>query len=238
MHMDKMELPEWAQKLKHNYEADPVRWMWGGMTALVIVLIVGLVGYMVKNQREKASAEFSAGLLALQQSNYAGAAQSFQKIRSSYRWSGFRDRALMMNGAALFGLSRYAEAEAAYREFAESSPGDELAPEAWMNVGACREMVGDTVGALRIYRDALSRKPDFFGAKALEVRIARLALATGDLETPVGIYDRLEKDSEGLWREIARGNRRMVNLSQARVPAPSDSPGQASLGQAGSGQSR
>ncbi len=219
MHMEKLELPEWALKLKHNYEADPVRWMWGGMTALVVILVVGLVGYMVKNQRAKASEEFSAGLLALQQSNYVGASQSFQKIRSSYRWSGFRDRALLMNGAALFGLSQYAEAEAAYREYAESNPSDELAPEAWMNVGACREMQGDTAGALQVYREALSRNPDFFGAKALEVRIARLALATGDVTTPAGIYDRLEKDSEGLWREIARGNRRMVMLT-----APSDSP--------------
>lgn len=220
MDIEKLELPDWALSIKRSYQADPVRWMWGGMTVLVVVLVVALVGFMVRNQRAKASEEFSAGLLSLQQGNYAAASQSFQKILSSYRWSGFRHRAQLMNGSALFGLSQYAEAEKAFREFAEANAGDELAAEAWLNVGACRELQGDSQGALRIYRDALARDPNFFGKKAFEVRIARLTRRLGDQATPAEIYDRLEKDSEGLWREIARGNRRMVlGATSAGVPS-------------------
>lgn len=225
-----LEIPSWALKVRDAYRADPTRWMWVGMSSLVVVLVIGLVSYMVINQRQRASGEFSTGLLALQQGNYAGAMQSFDKIRSSYRLSGFKDRARLMSGAALFGLSRYEDAEMAYREFLAADPQSDMAPEALLGIGACLEMKGDSSAALRTYQDALTKYPEFFGRKAFEVRVARLALVAGDIAAPAAIYDRLESDSEGLWREIARGNRRMISLAApgtAAAPGVPSAPGTA-----------
>jgi tetratricopeptide (TPR) repeat protein len=218
--MNEIEIPEWMKSLREGYDNDPVRWTWIGMTALVVILAAAMVFYMVRKQKQEASELLTKGMQALDQGNYVSARQNFQRIETSMRFSGMSAEARLFSAAALFGLEQYGEAEKAYREFLAAEPSSELAPEAEMGVGACLEMKGDTAGALAVYRGALQKYRNTFASKALEMRVARLARQSGDTPTAAEIYDRLEGDSEGLWREISRGNRRLILSPEAMLTAP------------------
>jgi tetratricopeptide (TPR) repeat protein len=222
--MNEFEFPNWTKRLQRNYEADPVRWMWISMTALVVVLAIGMVFYMVRKQKQEASELLTKGMQALDQGNYVSAQQNFERIEKSMRFSGMGDEAKIFSAAALFGLERYAESEKAYRDFRSAAPSSDLAPEAELGIGACLEMKGDTAGALAVYRAALEKYRNSFLAKALETRVARLARQTGDTPTAAEVYDRLEGDSEGLWREISRGNRRLILSHDAMLAPPAGVP--------------
>lgn len=217
--MNELELPEWVVRLRKTYESDPVKWMWIGMTALVLVIIVGLVAYMIRRQKTEAAELLADGLVSLDAGNYQAAMQDFQRIETSHKLSGYRDEARLYSAAALFGLGRYNEALDAYSKFVQDNPKSELAPQAELSIGACFEMRGDTAAALRGYQAAREKYKGSFLEKALEIRIARLSRLMGDAKMPGAIYDALEKDTEGLWKEIARGNRRMI----ATAPEPTAS---------------
>ncbi len=220
--MEELIIPDWAKRARAVYDRDPVKWMWIGMTTLVVLLIAAMIVYIVSNQKSEASQLLSEGLLALSNGNYPVAVQSFERIQSSYRLSGFRDEAMFFSASAQFGLEQYESAEATFRKFLETNPEPEFAVKAELGVGACQEMRNDLPGALATYRAALARHPGSPFIKALEIRVARLSRETGDATAAAEIYDRLESDTEGLWREIARGNRRLVLVrSSSDTAAPS-----------------
>lgn len=220
--MSEIEIPDWMMDLRKGYDRDPVRWTWIGMTTLVVILVIGMVFYMVRKQTQEASELLTKGMQSLDQGNYPSAVQSFQRIETSMRFSGMRDEAKLFSGAALFGLERYADAEKAYRDFLAAEPSSELAPEAEMGIGACLEMKGDTEGALKVYQGALQKYKSTFAAKALEMRVARLARQSGETPVAAEIYGRLEGDSEGLWREISRGNRRLIMSPEGMITTSSE----------------
>ncbi|MEK8023712.1 MAG: tetratricopeptide repeat protein [Candidatus Hydrogenedentota bacterium] len=216
--MNELEIPEWLLRIRKNYEADPVKWMWIGMTVLVLVIIAVFATYMVRKQKAEASELLTNGLQALDAGEFQSAWLAFQKIESAHKLSGYRDEARLYSAAAMFGLGKYDEAEAAYKAMIESDPRGVLTPQAELSLGACLEMKNDPKGALEYYRGAREKYKGAYIEKAFEIRIARLSRMLGDAETPAAIYDRLEKDTDGLWKEIARGNRRMI-ISEIQTSA-------------------
>lgn len=217
--MSMVELPGWMERIRRSYAADPVKWMWLALSALVVLGVIGMTGHLVARQRREAGEVMADGMRRLEAGDYAGAARVFVRFERAFRFSGRRDQALLMNAAASFGLEDYARAEELYRAFLAGDPAPEFAAQALLGIGACREMLGDTAGALRVYREADERFGSTFLAGAIGIRIARLARSTGDVEAAITIYDRLETDTESLWKEIARGARRLA-LTAERVPAP------------------
>lgn len=218
--MNHIELPDWVVRLRAGYEADPTKWLWAGTVALVLLIGALFFNYTVSQQKRNAAELMTQGLGALNGGNYAEAARAFDDISTSHGFSGLGDQAQLLHAASLFGLGQYAEAEAAYGRAAKSSEG--VAPEADLGIGACKEMLGDTAGALSIYEAARARYPESYLAKAFDIRIARLSLGLGNTGKAQAIYDTLETDTDGLWKEIARGNRRMVAPSTDTGVPPSD----------------
>lgn len=217
--MQSIELPEWMERIRKSYAADPVKWMWIVTSGLVVLIIVGMVGYVVAKQRREAGELLARGLQNLDAGDYAGAVRVFGQFERSFRFSGQRDKALLMNAAARFGLEDYARAEEAYRSYLAGKPAPDFAAQALLGIGACREMLGDTEGALNVYREAGERYGATFLARAIEARTARLMRSTGDFDSAIAIYDRLESDSESLWKDISRGARRLA-LTGERAAAP------------------
>ncbi|OIO31348.1 MAG: hypothetical protein AUJ18_06640 [Candidatus Hydrogenedentes bacterium CG1_02_42_14] len=216
--MEELSIPSWVTKLKKIYEQDPIKWMWIAFTSLVAIVIISMLVFIVGKQRREASEIFADGLFALSNGDYPTAVQIFDKVRSSYRLSGLKNDAIFFSASARFGLERYNEAEDLYRQYLNTNPEPDFAAKAELDIGACREMSGDTAGALQTYKKARSKYSNSFLSKAFDVKIARLSYSVGDLKTAQEIYSRLETDTEGLWKEIARGNRRLVFIE-----APKDS---------------
>jgi len=207
--MDNNELPTWILSIRDNYRTNPVRWMWGGMTLLVVLLLALLLVPRYFSYKSEATELLSQGLASLAQGDNVMAMQSFEKLDKSYSLSGQSRDALFYTGAALFGLERYDAAEKAFRQYREKRPRGEMAAQAILGEAACREMQGDQPGALALYREARSKYGASFMKKDIEVQLARLSLATGDTPTAAGIYQELAGDSEGLWRDVARGRSRL-----------------------------
>lgn len=209
--MNESELPSWVVRIRDRYEADPTKWIGIGAAVLVLLLIGIFLGFTVKNQKAAATADFIKGANAVENREFQTSAQIFERIRTSQRFSGLVDEASVLHAASLFGLGDYEKAESVFREVVGSDAM--LSPQAELGIGACMEMRGETEAALAHYENAKGRES--FLKNAFDARIARLARAVGKREVAIEIYDRLEKDTDSLWKELARGNRRIVTAVEA-----------------------
>lgn len=198
------------ERLRTSYETHTSRWLGAGMALVVATIIALLVvpGYF--SQQKEAMEMLTTGLIALNNDEYVTALQIFDKMERSQRMAKVARFAPLYKGAALFGLERFDQAEASFREFLEKNSHDYLAPEAVMGIAACLEEAGNHKGALAEYRRAQAEYPGSFVDKAVVFQIARLSDRVGDHDAALRIYDELSGDSEGLWRELVRGRRSQI----------------------------
>ena len=207
-------MPDWAQALKDNYHRNPIRWMWVGMTALVLLLVVLIFIPRYNAQKREAAELLTEGFQALGNDNYVVALRSFDRLQSAYPMTDVSEIASLYKGAALFGLERYSEAEKSYRKFVTDNSGSDLATEAMMGVAACQEMLGQSDESLATYKEIQSKYPGSFAAKAVDLQIARLSDLKGDSETASKIYTELAADTNTLWYDMVKGRQKSFHSEE------------------------
>ena len=179
----------------------------------VIIVATGILiafYFWQQNQKEIAAGQALTELVTSTppDSDANRLADAYLKIAANFPGTRAGGRAAMQGAAALFEAGKYTEAQAQFKKYLETHPGDVFCAQAALGVAASLDAQGKIDLAASAYQRVISGFPD-----PNAVNVAKFALAQID--------ERQGKlaDAENLYEDVARNNPNGSSGSEAALRA-------------------
>ena len=190
-------------------EANINRLIYGAVIIVATGILIAFY-FWQQNQKEIAAGQALTELVTSAPSD-SGASQladAYLKIAANFSGTHAGGRAMVQGAAALFEAGKYAEAQAQFKKYLETHPGDVFCAQAALGVAASLDAQGKTDLAASAYQRVISGFSDLN-----VVNVAKFALAQIDER-----QGRLA-DAENLYEDVARNNPNGSSGSEAALRA-------------------
>ena len=199
-------------------EANRQRFIYLGSAAIAVFFIWLFVSTQ-HQQRERAAGEAYTNFqlnqpptLTVQQ-----VADGYSKIANDYAGTLGAQRAQLQAAAILYGAGRYADAQALFQKFLDSSAGSPLAAGARLGVAASLEAQGKLDAAAAEYRAVATGFPDSTEALAAKFAQGRVLEAQGNLSDAVARYQEVARSQ--LAGSMGQEAAQRIALIQSKLSA-------------------
>ena len=165
------------------------------------VLVLWGVYYFVTSQQAQKEVDAGQALTALLVSPKGGAtgqtADDFTKLAAQYPGTAAGQRALLQGAAALFGAGRYADAQAQFQKYLDTSATGPLAATAALGVAASLEAQNKLDAAVAAYQRVASGFASSSSAQPAEFALGRIAEQQNKLTEAVSHYEKIARAGSG-----------------------------------------
>lgn len=184
----------------------------GGIVAVVAVLaIASFMQTQEAEARERAAALLFEATVADRSGQVDQALRVAQQLVSDFADTPSGGQAMVLLGNRYFTLGRYADAEAAYRQYLQQhGDRDPLIYAAQTGLAACREAQGDLSGAAQDYVRYADENTDRPSAALALMQAARCYRQLGDTEAWRAVLQRVTNDHA--QSPVAQRAREQLNM--------------------------
>ena len=190
-------------------EANKNRLIGAGVIAIVAGFITSFY-FWQQNQKEIAAGQALTELVTATppDSDAGQLADAYLKIAANFPGTRVGGRAAMQGAAALFEAGKYAEAQAQFKKYLETHPGDVFCAQAALGVAASLDAQGKTDLAAGAYQRVISGFSDMNAVNVAKFALAQIDERQGKLA-----------DAENLYEEVARSSPNGSSGSEAALRA-------------------
>jgi TolA-binding protein len=204
-------LMTWLEKNKKQV-------MIGLIVIAAVCLVVAYSNSSKRGKEQKAAQELSRVLLTplLNRTSQAESSEGLLKVAAANSGTPAGQQALLLAGGALYGVGKFAEAQAAFDRFGREYSVSELAPQALYGVGATLAAQGKLEDAGKSYKEVVDRYPSSQVANVARYSLAALLNTQGKLDQAVMLYEEVARNDQG----SSLGNEASQRAEEIRVKLP------------------
>ena len=177
-------------------EANTNRLIYGAVIIVATGILIAFY-FWHQNQNEIAAGQALTELLTStpSDSDAGQLADAYLKIAANFPGTRAGGRAVMQGAAALFEAGKYLEAQAQFKKYLETHPGDVFCAQAALGVAASLDAQGKTDLAASAYQRVISGFSDLNAVNVAKFALAQIGEQQGKLAA-----------AENLYEEVARSN--------------------------------
>jgi predicted negative regulator of RcsB-dependent stress response len=177
-------------------EANTNRLIYGAVIIVATGILIAFY-FWHQNQNEIAAGQALTELLTStpSDSDAGQLADAYLKIAANFPGTRAGGRAVMQGAAALFEAGKYLEAQAQFKKYLETHPGDVFCAQAALGVAASLDAQGKTDLAASAYQRVISGFSDLNAVNVAKFALAQIDERQGKLA-----------DAENLYEDVARSS--------------------------------
>jgi predicted negative regulator of RcsB-dependent stress response len=190
-------------------EANTNRLIYGAVIIVATGILIAFY-FWHQNQNEIAAGQALTELLTStpSDSDAGQLADAYLKIAANFPGTRAGGRAVMQGAAALFEAGKYLEAQAQFKKYLETHPGDVFCAQAALGVAASLDAQGKTDLAASAYQRVISGFSDLNAVNVAKFALAQIDERQGKLA-----------DAENLYEDVARSSPNGSSGSEAALRA-------------------
>ena len=190
-------------------EANMNRLIYGAVIVVATGILIAFY-FWQQNQKEIAAGQALTELVTATppDSDAGQLADAYLKIAANFPGTRAGGRAVMQAAAALFEAGKYPEAQAQFKKYLETHPGDVFCAQAALGVAASLDAQGKTDLAAGAYQRVISGFSDMNAVNVAKFALAQIDERQGKLA-----------DAENLYGDVARSSPNGSSGSEAALRA-------------------